>query len=127
MERKTSSSEDLTDLLDRFRRRASDEAQALARQAGETATEAWRSYWRPWEGLKSPAAKAALVGGVLAFATGWLVGRKARVSPPAAVFTAAAVAGGVAAGMLIGAHARATSQEPGSRSQETPSPRSPLP
>jgi len=122
VEKKTPGSEDLKNLLDRFCRRAPDEARALARQAGETATEAWRSYWRPWEGFESPAAKAALVGGVLLFATGWLVGRKVRVSSRTAVFTAAAVAGGVAAGLLIGAHARAASQESESCSQETPSP-----
>jgi hypothetical protein len=90
-------------LLDEFRSRAPEAARALAQTAGQSATEAWQQTWRPWEGLQSPAGKATLVGGAVLFAAGWLIGRKVRVPPRAVGPIAAAVAGGVAAGMIVGA------------------------
>jgi hypothetical protein len=120
--KKPPTSDDVKTLLDRFCRRAPEEARAIARQAGESATEAWRTYWRPWEGLASPATRAALAGGLLLFAAGWLVGRKVRTSRRNAALVAAAVAGGVAAGALIAAHSTATLREPGGRPQETREP-----
>ena len=103
MEKKAPSGESMKALLDEFRSRAPEVARSLAQQAGESATEAWRNTWRPWEGLQSPAGKIAIVGGAVLFAAGWLIGRKVRVMPKHVGPIAAAVAGGVAAGMIIGA------------------------
>ena len=99
---KTPSSEKVKELFDEFRRRAPEEARRAARETGEAATEAWRTYWRPWDGINSPAGRLAVAGGVLLFTTGWLLGRNVKVSPRSALLLTAAVAGGVASGVIIG-------------------------
>jgi hypothetical protein len=99
-------------LLDRFRSRAPEEVRALARETGEAVSNVWHSYWRPADGLASPAGKLVLAGGVLLFGAGWLIGRKVRFSPESVALTTAAVVGGVVAGVLIGARLRTESSAP---------------
>jgi len=88
-------------LLERFRTEAPDAARTLARETVRSLVEGLSGECAPGDWLRSRGGIIALAGGAGLFATGYVVGRSARLDSKALLRVGVAVAAGAAAGWFV--------------------------
>jgi hypothetical protein len=99
--KKTPSSEQVRDLLDRFLTTAPQTARSLVAEAARPIVDGLHHPRATREWLLSPAGIAVVGGGLGLFGLGLVLGRRIRVSRRTEFWLAAATSAGVAAGLAI--------------------------
>jgi hypothetical protein len=106
VERKTPSSDQVRDLVDRFLEEAPAAARSVVSDTAHAVVEGLRRPEASRRWLTSPAGMVAIGGGLCLFGAGWMLGRRSRASRPTGLALVAAASAGLAAGVVASATAR---------------------